>query len=302
MTTQPAPYPYFIGIDYNNSFFASGSSGSLSQAQADARYLIKIETDNASSLETFSGGIATENIDTSLLTQDLNIGNSDNRTADIYIGAGPGSTGYINIGGASSNVVLSGSIYAGNVSTTPITLNGVVIASSLKTNNLDSQTGALVIGQNSTATTSTTIGSSTQPVTIQGNTITLNNPLTLANQIPTPASNQLGSLFCSPVITWNTAQNGILGTSTTLDIGVYHFDFSVSINGTFAMNMIYITVPSGVIWRAPFVQTATTPQIISVCCGSFTFNSTIPQTTSLYVFNANTNTINYGTWNIYRVA
>ena len=88
MTTQPAPYPYFIGIDYNNSFFASGSSGSLSQAQADARYLIKIETDSASSLETFSGGIATENIDTSSLTQDLNIGNSNNRTADIYIGAG----------------------------------------------------------------------------------------------------------------------------------------------------------------------------------------------------------------------
>ena len=302
MTTQPPPYPYFIGIDYNSSFFTSSSTG-LTQTQADERYLIKIQTDSASSLETFTGGIATEDIDTSLLTQDLNIGNSDDRTADIYIGAGAGSTGYINIGGATSNIVLSGSIYAGNVSTTPITLNGAVLASSLMSNSLESQTGPLTIGQDPAATTSTIIGSPTQPITIQGDTITLSNPLTLANQIPSYGTDQLGSLFDSPIITWNTAANGILGTSTTLRIGVYRLDFSITINGTFTMNMIYLSIPgTGLIWRFPIVQTSTTPQPISVCAGSYTFYNTIPQTISLYVFNANSNTLNYGTCNIWRVA
>ena len=57
MTSASPPYPWFSGITYNPSFFASSSTGDLTKAQANALYLRKTVPDIATALETFNGGV-----------------------------------------------------------------------------------------------------------------------------------------------------------------------------------------------------------------------------------------------------
>ena len=65
MTSANAPYPTFNGIIYNKAFFSTSSDG-LTTAKANALYLQKTVADTATSLETFSGGILTTDIDTQI--------------------------------------------------------------------------------------------------------------------------------------------------------------------------------------------------------------------------------------------
>ena len=76
MSSQPTPTYNFSGIDYNSSFFnkVKTSSSGLTQTQANALYLQKTVPDTATSLETFSAGINTDNI--LPITNNLNIGTS----------------------------------------------------------------------------------------------------------------------------------------------------------------------------------------------------------------------------------
>ena len=89
MTTANAPYPNYNGIPYNRAFFTSPTT-TLTQGQADTRYLQKNSQDTATSLEIFSGGI---------ITQGLTISSGSN--INLPTGAGfnfPGSSaqqGYI---------------------------------------------------------------------------------------------------------------------------------------------------------------------------------------------------------------
>ena len=62
MSSAIPPYPWFSGITYNPSFFAS-STGDLTKAQANALYLRKTVPDTATALETFHCGIQTNNIE-----------------------------------------------------------------------------------------------------------------------------------------------------------------------------------------------------------------------------------------------
>ena len=139
---------------------------------------------------------------------------------NIYLGDGFGSNGTIFVGINTTTTVLSGTVNIGNDPTVPITLTGITMANDIECNNIDAQYGTLYIGGDPTLSTNTYLGSTTRPITILGTTILLGNPLTLANQIPTAVSNQLGSKYSSPAITWSTSANGVLCTSSTLPIGV----------------------------------------------------------------------------------
>jgi len=90
MTT--APPPTFLDIvNFNPDFFEDISS-ILTKKECDARYLIKTEQDTATALETFTGGIKTNSIESVIDTNTLNI-QTDSSTA----------TNIVNIGNATTN-------------------------------------------------------------------------------------------------------------------------------------------------------------------------------------------------------
>ena len=62
MSSANPPYPWFSGIQYNPSFFASSSTGDLTKAQANALYLRKTVPDTATAIEKFNAGILTDTI------------------------------------------------------------------------------------------------------------------------------------------------------------------------------------------------------------------------------------------------
>lgn len=64
MSSTPTPTYNFPGIDYNPKYYNTvASSSGLSIATANNLYLRKTVSDTATSLETFSGGIKTNNLD-----------------------------------------------------------------------------------------------------------------------------------------------------------------------------------------------------------------------------------------------
>ena len=102
MTSSNPPYPYFNGITYNPSFFISSSSSSgsgLTKAQANALYLQKTVADTATVLETFSGGIATNSLNTTTTSSNLLIGATGN-TGTITIST-------VNTGNTNANPAIS---------------------------------------------------------------------------------------------------------------------------------------------------------------------------------------------------
>ena len=72
MTSVPPPTEQFTGVYYNPSFWIS-SNTTLSQSVANTLYLRKTTTDSASALETFNGGIASQNIAATSLTTQANL-------------------------------------------------------------------------------------------------------------------------------------------------------------------------------------------------------------------------------------
>lgn len=106
MTTQPPPDPYFLGINFNPSFY--DESDTITQNESDARYLQKTITDTTTSLQNFLGGIncASSTISVSQIitgdilsdgpTQDLTIGNLQTG-GGLDLGCGFTRTGNVNI-------------------------------------------------------------------------------------------------------------------------------------------------------------------------------------------------------------
>ena len=85
MSSANPPYPWFNGIQYNPSFFASSSTGDLTKAQANALYLRKTVPDTATAIETFNAGILTDTINaiTGTINSTSNI-NFNNSSSSIY--------------------------------------------------------------------------------------------------------------------------------------------------------------------------------------------------------------------------
>ena len=57
MTTRPPPLFYFNTITFNSGYYTIVDEAPLTESKADARYLIKTQTDTTNQLQTFSGGI-----------------------------------------------------------------------------------------------------------------------------------------------------------------------------------------------------------------------------------------------------
>ena len=227
------------------------------------------------------------------------LGNSANKTGNINIGNGYDSTGTIYLGINTTTTIISGTVSIGSDVSVPLTLYGITMANDIECNNIDAQNSNLNIGGDSTLSTSTSIGSGVNPTSILGSSITLNNPLTLANQIPTPGTNLLGNKYATMTITWSATAGGVIATTPALPIGVYLMDFSISLSNTFTQNYLRFPVSASEV-RFTFVQISSTNPT-SVCAGMKVFNSTSPTTYSLYVGLANSNTLEFGFWDVWRI-
>ena len=154
--------PSFIVTVYNPFFFNSTNSGNLTQTQANSLYLQKTVADTATSLETFTSGIATNSLNTTTSSSALQIVTGATSTGDVNIKTGLTSSGTVNIA----------------------TGTGIT------------QTTAVNIGSGST-TGAVTIGNSANNVNVNGNLIIGGSKnITLGNGtvVPTSAA-QLGYLF-----------------------------------------------------------------------------------------------------------
>ena len=83
MSIEPPPEFFFNGIHFNSSYYQEDKKG-ITKSEANSTYLRKLTPDTATALETFNSGIKTDNIQTILNNNNLNIGT--NTTADINIG------------------------------------------------------------------------------------------------------------------------------------------------------------------------------------------------------------------------
>jgi hypothetical protein len=99
----PIPNPPNIPFNPSEFLYPSSGGGGLSQAQADARYLIKINPDFASALETFTSGIETTTVED--VTSGSGILSIDSSNI-LNIGGTTCST--LNIGNPLSNTTLFG--------------------------------------------------------------------------------------------------------------------------------------------------------------------------------------------------
>jgi len=190
MTSASPPYPWFSGITYNPSFFAS-STGDLTKAQANALYLRKTVPDIATALETFNGGIQTNNIDSigndlylnssntlnigtltnpllNMVTQNsstsiVNIKTGTFTTGDVNICTGNGRAGVLHLG--DGNNLLAGSGTHIN--------NGTFNASNTNIANGDNTSGSVNILSGVSSTGTINLGQTTGTATIN-----VNRPLT----------------------------------------------------------------------------------------------------------------------------
>jgi len=142
MTTEAPPKFYFNDIIFNSEYYQDEDTTGFSQDQADLRYLKKNITDTATALETFSGGIKTNSIETINDTDTLNI-STVSTTAVNIVNIGNTTTNEqtlnlnsktINVGdtsvGSSVNI-LSTSIVIGNPSSGTISFGSNAIATQI---------------------------------------------------------------------------------------------------------------------------------------------------------------------------
>jgi hypothetical protein len=189
--STPRPTESFLGIDFNPSFWISNTT-SLTQDVANQLYLRKTTTDSASALETFNGGVKTNEL--SAISGDLNINYSSPASANsIYIGNGFSSV-YFN-GAAPAEFV------DGLTSSTYNLLNGAVAATMFS-----SQTAEVNLFGNLSAST-LRLGNQTTPQSCHISQVDCSG-----SQINNAVNNNSGNLSVG-----NLQTSGILniGTSTT---------------------------------------------------------------------------------------
>jgi len=95
MSAEDPPSFFFNGIDFNNSFYIQDTNQGLTEPEANALYLRKTVQDIATATETFNDGILTNNIQTILNNNALNIGTNTTNT--------------ITLGSVNNNLICNGS-------------------------------------------------------------------------------------------------------------------------------------------------------------------------------------------------
>ena len=296
MSSFPPPYPYFNGITYDRAFFNPVSSG-LTLSQANAKFLKKTTPDIATALETFQSGIQTD-----LIKSNGGFGGT------IYTDPGPtqtyatlvcqnnstcsfgGSAGTCNLGGLSSGINIGYNMSNG-------TQIAVATAASQDTNIAIATKGIYPSGVNKIL-----IGATANTTTLASGTININSPLTPAYTYPVSSSTQLGYSE-SPAITWSTSANTVIAYSTNLPPGNYTMSFSITLQGAYVANFIYLG--SNVFltelnnYRTSFVPSAFP---YTICAGSYTFRNTVTRDISLINNIGNSQTLINGYWNIVRLS
>ena len=210
----------------------------------------------------------------------LNIGTTVSKSGAINIGTGASRTGVIHIGDGNS---VSGGIHIGN---------GTSASNNVNILNGATSTGSVNIGNNTSGTI--TIGG-TGALGLNGASITINQALTPSYSYPLSGTNKIGA-YISPTVSWTMASYVAVATSVSLPVGVYHLDFSISTNGVFVTNFLYLS--NALSYRFPFVASS----LRQICSGSYTFTITTAQTISLFNFSTNAQTLDSGELNIYRIA
>ena len=197
MTTVPPPSEQFTGVYYNPSFWIS-SSTTLSQAVANTLYLRKTTTDSASALETFNGGIASQNIAATSLTTQANLFTTQ-------------TSGTVQLGNSSVSVHCSNIDCNGNSinnATNPTTGNITIC------NNQTS--GTLSLGTNASRTGAITIGAN-------ANTINLGGYLTPSYTTMPSSNTQIGYKLSTSLTNTTVGVSATLigGTFPTIPAGVW---------------------------------------------------------------------------------
>lgn len=197
MTSVPPPSQYFSGIYYNSSFWISSTS-SLTQSVANTLYLRKTTTDSASALETFNGGLSSQNIVAPSLTASANIFATQT--------AGTASFGNSTISCHVSNIDCNGNSI--NNATTPasgaLTIGNSQVAGTISLGTNASRTGAITIGANN-------------------NTINLGGYLTPTYTTMPSVATQIGYKLSTALTntTVSTSATIIAGTFPTIPAGVW---------------------------------------------------------------------------------
>lgn len=197
MTSVPPPSQYFSGIYYNSSFWISSTS-SLTQSVANTLYLRKTTTDSASALETFNGGLSSQNIIAPSLTASANVFATQT--------AGTASFGNSTISCHVSNIDCNGNSI--NNATSPATGNISIC------NNQTS--GTLSLGTNASRTGAITIGAN-------ANTINLGGYLTPTYTTMPSSNTQIGYKLSTALTntTVGVSATLIAGTFPTIPAGVW---------------------------------------------------------------------------------
>jgi hypothetical protein len=225
MSSSNPPYPYYNGITYNNSFFTTNTGSGLSQAKANTLYLQKTTTDTATALETFTGGIKTNSIDTVASTDNLTINSG---TGNTTLGA---SSGTVYIG--SAQVGLGSIIQLGTSVTT------ARVAGSISTPSIYPSTasGTLTIGNDGLNTIS--IGGSsgrTAPISIGTGSSTANGTVLISNNANSTSSIKIGDGSGQSSNIFIGSNNATAPASTFNNVLIGASNKSLYLNGSIYMN------------------------------------------------------------------
>ena len=233
MTTVPPPSEQFTGVYYNPSFWIS-SSTTLSQAVANTLYLRKTTTDSASALETFNGGIASQNIAATSLTTQANLFTTQ-------------TSGTVQLGNSSVSVHCSNIDCNGNSinnATNPTTGNITIC------NNQTS--GTLSLGTNASRTGAITIGAN-------ANTINIGGYLTPTYTTMPSSNTQIGYKLSTSLTNTTVGVSATLigGTFPTIPAGVWLIQ-GYAMLPTATGNVVHLTINNSLAINTGAVNSAPT--------------------------------------------
>ena len=261
MSAENPPTYNFSGIDFNPSFYVDESNSTgITQEQANALYLQKTIPDTATALETFSGGIKTNTIDTINTTDVTNI--STNSTGNIFIGTSASRTSanpiqigttssLIRFGTSSNSQITSNNLSMSNVqclnlnSITPTATFGLLGShtGAINIGNIISRTGDISIASNqTTGTGNIVIGSAA--ITTGTQSITINRPLTIGYDAVSNLNNTFDKIGShksvssnEAVIVNNVASATSLVNFTNVPQGIYLFNYQIDYKITVAQTV-----------------------------------------------------------------
>ena len=227
MTALPPPTYYFDGITFNSAFYpststvTSSSGNGITEAQANLLYLRKTTTDTATSLETFSAGIATSSIDTASSGGTLSIG-------------GNNATGGLNLGKLNYTTTVKGDL----------SIDGTTTSIKLPENgSIDLKTAGTYLNIGNNNASNVNIGRALSRINLKGGTYTdlldsIGNTLNIGSGNASTAIN-IGNGFASTTITnLRSASLDTPAGTTVLAIG--------NTNATTGINLGSALIPTAV--------------------------------------------------------